>query len=126
MAFLKNCWYVIGWSHEFPAEDLVARTALGEPLVIYRRTDGTPVVFEDRCCHRLAPLSLGQREGNDLRCMYHGLKFAPSGRCIEIPGQEKVPASYCVRSYPAVERASWLWVWMGDPEAADESLIPFS
>src|SRR5215469_17298658 len=33
----------------------------------------------------------GRVEGSDLRCMYHGLKFAPSGQCIEIPGQSIVP-----------------------------------
>jgi len=40
------------------------------------------VALEARCCHRLAPLSCGRIEGNDLRCMYHGLKFAPSGKCV--------------------------------------------
>jgi vanillate O-demethylase monooxygenase subunit len=29
-----------------------------------------------------------------------------------------------VRSYKIAERHSWVWVWMGDAEAADEDLIP--
>ena len=82
------------------------------------------VALEDRCCHRLAPLSCGHIEGNDLRCMYHGLKFAPSGKCVEIPGQDLIPSTAVVRSYPVVERDCWVWLWMGDPALADPALIP--
>jgi len=118
--FLRNCWYVAGWSHHFAADALVARTILGEPIVLYRKRDGGVVALEDRCCHRLAPLSRGRREGDDLRCMYHGLKFAPSGKCIEIPQQEIIPSTAVVRSYPSVEQDCWVWLWMGDPASRAE------
>jgi phenylpropionate dioxygenase-like ring-hydroxylating dioxygenase large terminal subunit len=29
-----------------------------------------------------------------------------------------------VRSYPVVERKRWIWIWMGNPEEADPTLIP--
>jgi phenylpropionate dioxygenase-like ring-hydroxylating dioxygenase large terminal subunit len=122
--FLRNCWYVAGWSDDFAAGALVARTMLGEPIVLYRKQDGEIAALEDRCCHRLAPLSKGRIEGSDLRCMYHGLKFAPSGRCIEVPGQPVVPPHAGVRAYPAVERDCWVWLWMGDPAVADPALLP--
>ena len=124
--WVRNAWYVAGWRHELAAEGLMARTIIAEPLVLYRRRDGGVVALEDRCCHRLAPLSKGRLEADDLRCMYHGLKFAPDGRCIEIPGQPVIPPGAAVRSYPAVERDSWIWVWMGDKAAADPALIPRS
>jgi vanillate O-demethylase monooxygenase subunit len=56
--------------------------------------------------------------------MYHGLKFDPTGRCIEIPGQETIPPRARVRRYAVAEKHSWLWVWMGDEASADTSLIP--
>ena len=56
--------------------------------------------------------------------MYHGLKFAPDGRCIEIPGQKLIPQSACVRRYPLAVRGSWVWVWMGEAAAADPAAIP--
>jgi phenylpropionate dioxygenase-like ring-hydroxylating dioxygenase large terminal subunit len=122
--FLRNCWYVAGWSHHFPEDAPVARTMLGEPIVLYRKPDGAVVALEDRCCHRLAPLSKGRREGDDLRCMYHGLKFAPSGQCVEIPGQSIVPPHAQVRAYPVVEQDCWVWVWLGESALADPALIP--
>ncbi len=121
--FLRNCWYMAGWSRDFTDSPLAA-TILNHPIVIYRQSGGAPVALQDRCCHRFAPLSLGRVEGDDLRCMYHGLKFAPSGRCVEIPGQPKIPPQARVRSYPIVDRHSGVWIWMGEPALADESLIP--
>ena len=51
--------------------------------------------------------------------MYHGLKFDATGKCIQIPGQDNIPAKLGVRSYPVVERDHLVWIWMGDPELAD-------
>jgi len=122
--FLRNCWYAAGWSRDFAREALTGVTILNQPVVIYRKADGEAVALADRCCHRFAPLSMGRLEGDNLRCMYHGLKFAPSGRCIEIPGQAKIPPQACVRSYPVVDKYSIAWIWMGDAARADVSLIP--
>jgi phenylpropionate dioxygenase-like ring-hydroxylating dioxygenase large terminal subunit len=122
--FVRNCWYVAGWSSELPGEGMIARTLINEPVLLFRTSAGEVVALEDRCCHRQAPLSLGRREGDDIRCMYHGLKFDASGRCIEIPGQETIPSRARVRRHAVVERHSWLWVWMGDEAAADPALIP--
>jgi phenylpropionate dioxygenase-like ring-hydroxylating dioxygenase large terminal subunit len=113
-----------GWSADFAAGQLVPLTLLGEPLVLYRTEAGNLVALEDRCCHRHAPLSHGRLEGDNLRCMYHGLKFAPSGACVEMPGSNAIPPVMKVRVYPVVDRHSAAWVWMGAPEKANESLIP--
>ena len=121
--WVKNAWYVAGWSHEFAPGRVHARTIIDQPIALYRIGEGGLVALEDRCCHRFAPLSMGRIEGDDLRCMYHGLKFAPDGRCIEIPGQKLIPQSACVRRYPLVVRGSWVWLWMGNAALADPAAI---
>jgi phenylpropionate dioxygenase-like ring-hydroxylating dioxygenase large terminal subunit len=122
--YVRNCWYMAGWGRDFTADGPRAITLLDEPLVIYRQSDGRLAALEDRCCHRLAPLSQGRIEGNDIRCLYHGLKFAPDGACNEVPGHSAIPKAMRVRSYPIVERFSAAFIWMGDPGKVDESLIP--
>lgn len=123
--YVRNCWYVAAWDHDIAPGQLFSINILDEPLVIYRTDDDNFVALEDRCCHRLAPLSLGKVEdGCNLRCMYHGLKFDPTGTCIEVPGQDMIPPTARVRAYPVVARHSWVWVWMGDPSATDPALIP--
>ncbi|MBX9612362.1 MAG: aromatic ring-hydroxylating dioxygenase subunit alpha [Burkholderiales bacterium] len=125
--WLKNCWYVIAWGHEVPPADsaeLFHRTVLGEPILVYRTADGGLVAMEDRCCHRHAPLSKGRREGDCVRCGYHGLKFDAQGACVEAPGIAIVPPRARVRTYPVALRNNWVFVWMGDPAQADTALLP--
>ena len=121
--FLRNCWYVAGWADEIPADGLFERTLLGESVVFYRTADGGVVALENRCCHRGAPLHVGRKEGDCIRCLYHGLMFNAQGRCVEIPGQDRIPQLACVRSYPVLAKDELLWIWMGDPAQADESKI---
>ena len=122
--WIRNAWYVAAWTHEIEPGRIHARTIIDQPLVIYRTADGGIVALEDRCPHRFAPLSLGRLEGDALRCMYHGLKFAPDGTCIEIPGQKLIPQSACVRRFPLQVVGSWVWVWLGDAAQADAAKIP--
>lgn len=124
MTYVRNCWYVAAWDMELAEAEPMALRILGDRIVLWRDGDGVVHALEDRCVHRLAPLSLGRCEGANLRCMYHGLLFGADGDVLEIPGQDKVPPQARVRAYPVAVRHSWVWVWMGDPAQAEESLIP--
>jgi vanillate O-demethylase monooxygenase subunit len=120
--FVRNLWYVAAWSHEIGAKPL-GRKILNEPVVLYRGADGTVRGLEDRCCHRAMPLSLGEVNGCNLRCNYHGLEFDATGACVRVPGQDFVPPQARVKSYPVVEQDCLVWIWMGAPERADASRI---
>ncbi len=117
--FVKNCWYVAGWSRDFGRE-LRAETYLGERVVIYRKEDGSPVALENACPHRKLPLSEGRLKGDAVECGYHGLTFDRSGACIAAPTQpDSIPRRAKVKSYPVIDRYRFLWIWMGDPARAD-------
>jgi vanillate O-demethylase monooxygenase subunit len=120
--FVRNAWYVAGWDHEI-GRSMLRRIVLDEPIVLYRTVEGKAVALEDRCCHRQAPLSMGKLVGNIVHCPYHGLQYDPSGACVKIPSQDRVPPSAKVKSYPLVEKNHWIWLWMGDPAKADPSKI---
>ena len=121
--FVKNCWYVAATAQELGRE-LLGRTFLDRPVVLYRRQDGTPVALEDRCAHRFLPLSQGRLVGDRVQCGYHGLEFDGSGACVHVPGQKSAPAGATIGTFPLAERWHLVWIWMGDPALADDSLIP--
>lgn len=118
----RNAWYQIAWDSELGDEPL-ARTIMNEKVVVFRGPDGKAAVLEDRCCHRAAPLSMGNIQPTGLQCGYHGLIFDGDGKCVWIPGQDSIPPQARVKAYPTVERQEFVWVWMGEPEKADPSLI---
>lgn len=124
MNYVRNAWYVASWTQDLLPEKPMGLQILDEPIVLWRNSNGSVTALENRCVHRLAPLSLGRCEGEKLRCMYHGMLYDRTGSVVEIPGQDVIPPHARVRTYPVVERHSWVWVWMGDAAAADESLIP--
>jgi phenylpropionate dioxygenase-like ring-hydroxylating dioxygenase large terminal subunit len=119
----RNQWYIAAWSSELSREPF-ERWILNQPVAFYRTSDGTPVALQGRCPHRHFPLGKSRVVGDNIECGYHGLTFDPTGACVHIPSQTKVPAACAVHAYPIVEKWKWLWIWPGDPALADAALIP--
>ena len=116
-----NAWYHAAWAYEIKDEKPLARTLLNEEIVLFKDAEGKVHALEDRCCHRATPLRLGDVVTEGLQCGYHGLIFNGAGKCVRIPGQEKIPPYAKVRSFPIIERQEIVWIWMGDPTLADEA-----
>ncbi|HTH98506.1 MAG TPA: aromatic ring-hydroxylating dioxygenase subunit alpha [Stellaceae bacterium] len=121
--FLKDTWQVAAYGVEV-GQSLLARRLCGEDVVLYRTADGSVHALRDACPHRSVPLSLGKLVGDIVQCGYHGLCFDTEGTCVNVPGQDRIPQAAKARVYPAVERYSFVWIWLGDPALADEAKVP--
>lgn len=122
--FVRNIWYVAGFAHELEPGRLLARTFLGERVVMYRKSDGSPAALLDRCPHRFVPLAIGKVKGDGVQCGYHGLEFGADGVCTHNPhGDGRIASNMRVASFPIEERDGILWIWMGEASAADPDLI---
>ena len=101
----------------------VRTTILGEKLVVFRDTNGTVAVIDERCPHRLASLALGRNEEGGIRCIYHGWKFDTAGTCVDMPTE---PSEHTfrdrikLRSYPAYEAGGMVWTYLGPVGTAPE------
>jgi len=96
--YLRNAWYVAAWSDNLADGQLLSRTILKEPIVLFRKSDGNVGALQDRCPHRFAPLHMGKIVGGDrVQCPYHGLEFDSSGACVLNPHGTKIflPAPAC-------------------------------
>ena len=112
----RDQWYVAAYGTEV-SRTFLARTILGEPIVFYRTAqDGRVVALADRCVHRRYPLSESRLDGDTIVCGYHGFTYDTSGTCVFVPGQQRIPRTARVASYPVAEVDSFVWVWIGDPE----------
>ncbi len=89
---------------------------LGEDLVLFRTTRGEVGLVGAYCSHRLAPLFFGHIEADGIRCPYHGWKYAPGGKCIEMPNvPPEQQFSDMIRhpGYPCAEHGGIIWTYMG-------------
>jgi phenylpropionate dioxygenase-like ring-hydroxylating dioxygenase large terminal subunit len=121
--FARQHWYVAAAADEVGRQPL-GRTVCGDHIVLYRAGDGRVVALDDRCSHRGYPLSMGALVGDEIQCGYHGLRFDACGTCTWAPGQDRIPTRAAIRALPVLERGPWLWVWTGDPDRADATLLP--
>jgi phenylpropionate dioxygenase-like ring-hydroxylating dioxygenase large terminal subunit len=119
----RNQWYIAAWGKDVTRTPM-ERWILNQPVAFYRTENGEAVAVGGRCPHRHFPLGKGRLVGDNLECLYHGITFDRTGKCVKIPTQAQIPAVCKIPSYPLVERWEWLWIWPGDPDKADPALIP--
>ena len=52
--FIRDAWTVAAWPHEISHQQPLARTLLGDDVVLFRTATGEAVALEDRCAQRQA------------------------------------------------------------------------
>ncbi|KAK9814221.1 hypothetical protein WJX72_002503 [[Myrmecia] bisecta] len=125
-------WYPLAIASDLDPKKPFGTKLLGKELVIWQDAQQQWRCFEDRCPHRLAPLSEGRIEPSDqtLMCSYHGWRFNGQGKAVSIPQSlsdspqaEKTACASsrsCAKTYPTKELLDMVWVW---PESGPEAYI---
>src|SRR5262249_5375750 len=123
---MRRHWLPVCLAEEVAGRDgaPVRARLLGEDLVVFRDSNGTIGVLDERCPHRGASLVFGRNEECGLRCLYHGWKFDVEGRCVDMSsepgGGESARQSMRTKAYPAREGGGFVWIWMG-PQAGSNN-----
>lgn len=127
----KEAWYPVHYVQDLDKSKPTPFTLLGRDIVIWwDKNTSSWSVFEDKCPHRLAPLSEGRiAQDGLLECPYHGWAFSGDGSCDRIPQQldgAKAENSQraCVASLPTCDRQGLLFVYPGKPENAAKTKVP--
>ena len=108
----SDCWYPVSASATV-GHGLLSIRAVNRSVVLFRTELGAIAALEDCCAHRPYPLSAGTLDGNTLRCGLCGFEYDPTGQCVRVPTQSRVPIGATVRAYPVREEHGLVWVWFG-------------
>ncbi len=118
---LRRYWLPFMLAEALPAGgDVQGVELLGERFVAWRDQDGRAGLFAEGCLHRGASMRLARAEGDGLRCIYHGWKFAVDGAVLDTPNvaDPAFKARIKGRTYPVREAGGLLWAYLG-PKARE-------
>lgn len=105
-------WHPIASSADLPYRHVFHAQLLGREFAVWRADDGYVNVWENRCVHRGLRLSVGINDGRELKCQYHGWRYANrTAGCTYIPAHPAdAPARTITnRTYAASERYGLVW-----------------
>lgn len=109
---LHSQWFPIASSSDLPKRHVYHAQLLGREFAVWRADDGFVNVWENRCLHRGVRLSIGINDGHELRCQYHGWRYANrTAGCTYIPAHPAdAPArTICNNTYPTREAFGLVW-----------------
>ena len=108
----RTIWHPIAAASDLPFRHVFHGQLLGREFAVWRADDGHVNVWENRCLHRGVRLSIGISDGRELKCQYHGWRYANrTAGCTYIPAHPAdAPARTITnRTYPAAERYGLVW-----------------
>ncbi len=111
---LRSFWQPVALSNSVEKGKARPLHILGEDLTLYRGESGAAHLVAGRCAHRGTHLHTGWIEGEDIRCMYHGWRYDPTGLNVEIPAEGKPRARPLkIAGYPVHEYCGLVFAYMG-------------
>ena len=127
---IRDEWFPVARASDIAAGRWLPFELLDERWVLACDSSGRVEVFVDTCPHRGARITLGDFDGERLRCGYHGWQFDIDGHCIHQPAHpDRVPAGIRLRGAAAQLGFGFWWVCAGDrprnlPVAPDHAAHP--
>ena len=118
----KNTWYPALFSNEL-AEGGLKGVSIGGHDIALRRARGRAWALADRCAHRGVKLSARPKCLTDetVTCWYHGFTYGLEDgilKTIVASPNDPLIGKVRIRTYPVVERAGIIFVFVGDEEYA--------
>lgn len=116
---LRRYWLPVLLSSELlPNADPKGIELLGERFVAWRDEAGRAGLYAEACLHRGASMRLARAEGDGLRCIYHGWKFAVDGAVLDTPNVADPRFKHRIkgRTYPVREAGGLMWAYLGPRE----------
>jgi phenylpropionate dioxygenase-like ring-hydroxylating dioxygenase large terminal subunit len=105
-------WYVVCESDKLERGQASSFEICGQRLVVFRTEGGEVRALDAFCPHMGTDLGSGKVVGQTIRCVFHHWRFdGQSGKCVDIPCQEKIPERAKLKAYATSEKYGFIWVY---------------
>jgi ferredoxin-NADP reductase/nitrite reductase/ring-hydroxylating ferredoxin subunit len=112
MSYSRTAWYPIAAETDLPFRHVFHAILLGQELAVWRADNETINVWENRCLHRGVRLSIGINQGTQLKCQYHGWRYANgTASCTYIPAHPANAPARTIRNRTYPMRRAYGLIW---------------
>ncbi len=118
-------WFSVARSHELGVGEVTRVTAFDREMALYRTQSGRPVLQDAFCPHLGAHLGVeGRVVDESLQCPFHGWRFDPDGKCVEIPYCQEIPERARIRIWHCEEKHGQIWIWFHPENTLPQWALP--
>src|SRR5216683_907810 len=110
----SESWFPICLSANLLPGKVLGVDFLGGRVVAFRTLSGTTQVLSAFCAHLGADLSVGDVEGETLRCAFHHWRYSADGVCVATKVGDPPPPSACLFKFPTIEKHGIVWAYNGE------------
>ncbi|MEV0084090.1 Rieske 2Fe-2S domain-containing protein [Saccharopolyspora sp. NPDC050642] len=114
----EKTWHPVASESDLVYRHVFQGQLLGQELAVWRADDDYVNVWENRCLHRGVRLSIAMNDGRELKCQYHGWRYANrTAACTYIPAHPAdAPARTITnRTYPVRTSGGLVWTALAEP-----------
>ncbi|MYC30520.1 MAG: Rieske 2Fe-2S domain-containing protein [Chloroflexi bacterium] len=108
-------WYFVASRQDLMRARVIAKTWMGENIVVWRDDAGNACVAEAYCPHLgsyLGPETGGRVSEGKLVCPFHGYEFDISGQCVAAPFSDP-PRNTWLKVFDSQEVGGLIFAWWG-------------
>ncbi len=110
----SETWFPICLSREIPAGKILGVDFLDGRVVAYRGANGEARVMSAYCAHVGADLSVGDIQGDTIRCAFHHWQYDGNGVCIATKVGDPPPKAACLFKFPTCEKYGIVFAYNGE------------
>ncbi len=83
-------------------------------VIVFRGSSGTAQVSSAYCPHLGADLSVGDVQGDTVRCAFHHWQYDRNGVCVKTGIGDPPPPGACLFTFPTAEKHGLIWAFNGE------------
>ena len=93
-------WHCLGLASTFADGKPHSVEAFGGKLVVWQGADGELKCLDAYCRHMGGDLSMGEVDGDNIACPFHGWRWGGDGKCADIPYAKRIPPRARTKTWP--------------------------
>ena len=118
-------WFPLCRSSQVAKSQVLGVDFLDGRVVVFRGEDSRARVLSAYCPHLGADLSVGEVQGNTIRCAFHHWQYDQRGVCVKTGIGDPPPPGACLFNFPATEKYGLIWAFNGEIPLFDLPDFPY-